>query len=141
MKRQKATELVLQVLERAVAGTWPANLATEIRVFGSYMRGALEPQDVDLAYKFKGFDDPRWRDHWHDKFFAGQDPMATVRKSLRGTSRGISLTLLEADGAGYEDIPNDAALAETGVVGRGRRAVGSHQARCFRRHFRETPHD
>jgi hypothetical protein len=105
MKRQKATELVQQVLARAVAGEWPANLVTEIKVFGSYMRGALEPADVDLAYKFDGRDDPRWQEHWHNKFFAGQDTMAAVRKSLRGTSRGISLTLLDGDGAGYEDIP------------------------------------
>lgn len=105
MKRQKATELVQQVLARAVAGEWPANLVTELKVFGSYMRGAVEPADVDIAYKFDGRDDPQWQSHWHDKFFAGQDTMAAVRKSLRGTSRGISLTLLDGDGAGYEDIP------------------------------------
>lgn len=105
MKRQKATELVQQMLARAVAGEWPANLVTEISVFGSYMRGALEPQDVDIAYKFDGREDPRWPSYWRNKFFAGQDAMAAVRKSLRGTSRGISLTLLDGGGAGYEDIP------------------------------------
>lgn len=105
MKRQKATELVQQVLARAVAGEWPANLVTEIKLFGSYMRGALEPADVDLAYSFDGRGDLRWQEHWHSKFFAGQDTMAAVRRSLRGTSRGISLTELDRDGAGYEDIP------------------------------------
>lgn len=105
MKRQKATELVGQMLARAVAGEWPANLVTEIKVFGSYMRGALEPADVDVAYKFNGVGDSRWERHFQDTFFAGKDTMAAVRKSLRGTSRGISLTLLDGDGAGYEDIP------------------------------------
>lgn len=105
MKRQKATELVQQMLHRAVAGEWPANLVTEIRVFGSYMRGALEPADVDIAYKFDWADDARWLRHFNDTFFAGKDTMAAARKSLRGTSRGISLTILNGDGEGYEDIP------------------------------------
>jgi hypothetical protein len=105
MKRQRATELVQQVLQRAVAGEWPANLVTEIRVFGSYMRGALEPADVDIAYKFDWADDARWERHFQDTFFAGKDTMAAARKSLRGTSRGISLTQIHGDGEGYEDIP------------------------------------
>lgn len=105
MKRQRATELIQQVLERAVAGEWPANLVTEIRVFGSYMRGALEPGDVDLAYKFNQRGDARWERHFQDTFFAGKDTMAAVRKSLRGTSRSVSLTILHNDGEGYEDIP------------------------------------
>lgn len=105
MKRQKATDLVQQMLARAVAGEWPANLVTEIKVFGSFMRGALEPADVDIAYKFNGGNDPRWERHFHDTFFDGKDTMAAVRKSLRGTSRGISLTILNGDGEGYEDIP------------------------------------
>lgn len=105
MKRQRATELVQQVLQRAVAGEWPANLVTEIRVFGSYMRGALEPGDVDIAYKFNWTGDERWNRHFQDTFFAGKDTMAAARKSLRGTSRGISLTILDGDGEGYEDIP------------------------------------
>lgn len=105
MKRVKATELVQQVLERAVAGEWPANLVTEIRVFGSYMRGALEPGDVDLAYKFNQRGDARWERHFQNTFFAGKDTMTVVRKSLRGTSRGVSLTILHGDGEGYEDIP------------------------------------
>lgn len=105
MKRQKATELVEQLLARAVAGEWPANLVTEIKVFGSYMRGALDPADVDIAYRFNGANDRRWERHFQDTFFAGKDTMAAVRKSLRGTSRGISLTILNGDGEGYEDIP------------------------------------
>lgn len=105
MKRARATELVQQMLQRAVAGEWPANLVTEIRVFGSFMRGALEPADVDIAYKFNHAGDERWDRHFQDTFFDGKDTMAAARKSLRGTSRGISLTLIDGDEEGYEDIP------------------------------------
>jgi hypothetical protein len=86
-----------------VEGEWPASLVTEIRVFGSYMRGALEPGDIDVAYEFNSAGDVRWDKHFQDTFFAGQDMMAAVRKSLRGSSRSISLTLL--NGQDYDDIP------------------------------------
>ena len=94
MKRQKATELIPQVLSRAIQGDWPASLVTEIRVFGSYMRGALEPGDVDLAYVMDGRGDKRWEQHFLDSLFGGADSQAVLRKSLRGSSRSVSLTQL-----------------------------------------------
>ena len=51
VKRDRAVELVEQVLARFEAGwdQWPINLLTEIYLFGSFARGALEPHDVDVA--------------------------------------------------------------------------------------------
>lgn len=103
MKRQKATELIYQVLSRAVQGGWPVHLVSEIRVFGSYMRGALEPGDVDLAYVMDGHDDRQWREHFVDTLLSGRDPQAVMRKSLRGSSRSVSLTLFEQ--GRYDDVP------------------------------------
>ncbi|KHL04101.1 hypothetical protein [Sinomonas humi] len=103
MKRQRATELIHQVLARANHGEWPASLVTEIRIFGSYMRGALEPGDVDLAYVMEGRGDKRWEQHFLDSIFRGGDSQAIVRKSLRGSSRSVSLTLFEE--GSYDEVP------------------------------------
>ncbi|WP_159043405.1 nucleotidyltransferase domain-containing protein [Streptomyces sp. NBRC 110028] len=49
MKRERATQLLTDMLGRLEASGWPLDLVDEVYVFGSYARGALEPADVDVV--------------------------------------------------------------------------------------------
>jgi hypothetical protein len=102
MQRAKATALLEGLLER-VAGEatddWPLGLVSSVDVFGSYMRGALEPGDVDIAVELNR-EDPQWRSHFLNSFSSGRDPYAVVRVALRGKKRGLSILCEPGDGHG-----------------------------------------
>lgn len=65
MEREKAAELVEMVLERLDKGkaTWPLSLASEVAVCGSFARGAVQPNDVDLSI-VRDHGDGRWVSHF-----------------------------------------------------------------------------
>jgi hypothetical protein len=90
MKRDRATQLIEDLLGRVVAGGWPLDLVTELRLFGSYARGALEPHDVDIDVEY--LPDKRWKDETLPLLLYGRDPMAPLRRALVGRSRGVALT-------------------------------------------------
>jgi hypothetical protein len=50
MRRDRANDLIRHVLRSfdAGQGDWPLSLVTEVYVFGSFARGAIDPHDVDL---------------------------------------------------------------------------------------------
>lgn len=49
MKRERATRMLADMITRLEDGAWPLGLVEEVYVFGSYARGALEPNDVDVV--------------------------------------------------------------------------------------------
>lgn len=59
MKRERALLLLENTLRALDEGQaeWPMSMVTELYVFGSFARGALEPHDVDIDVEFK----PDWR--------------------------------------------------------------------------------
>lgn len=101
MKRERATYLLEDLLERAVSDVWPACLVRSVYVFGSYMRGAVEPGDVDVAVDIDG--DDRWRRHFVSSVTRGGDPYLVVRQALRGRQRGISFVFERQHG--HDEIP------------------------------------
>ncbi|WP_413114448.1 nucleotidyltransferase domain-containing protein [Streptomyces sp. CY1] len=101
MKRERATQLLTDMLDRLEAGGWPLDLVDEVYVFGSYARGALEPADVDVVVEH-GTDDRLTAEFVHSLSY-GRDPSASMKRALKGRSRGIQLQLrqreyLEKDG-------------------------------------------
>lgn len=58
MKRERATRLLADMITRLEGGDWPLGLVEEVYVFGSYARGALEPNDVDVVIEHGT--DKRW---------------------------------------------------------------------------------
>lgn len=90
MKRDRATQLIEDLLGRVVAGGWPLDLVTELRLFGSYARGALEPHDVDIDVEY--VPDERWKGETLPLLLYGRDPTAPLRRALVGRSRGVALT-------------------------------------------------
>jgi hypothetical protein len=54
MRRQRAVALVEQFLREldAAQDEWPVRVVTEVYVFGSFARGAIEPGDVDIDVEY-----------------------------------------------------------------------------------------
>ncbi|HZN72702.1 MAG TPA: nucleotidyltransferase domain-containing protein [Micromonosporaceae bacterium] len=96
MKRQRATHLAEQLLERLAAGheEWPLSLITEVYVFGSYARGAAEPHDLDVDVEINRQDE-RWISHFVTCLSGGRDPYSLIRRALVGASRSYQF-LFEA---------------------------------------------
>jgi hypothetical protein len=96
VQRQRATLLAEQLLERLAAGreVWPLYLVTEVYVFGSYARGATDPNDLDLEVEI-GHDDERWISHFLGCLSSGGDPYGVIRRALVGGSRSCQF-LFEA---------------------------------------------
>lgn len=102
MRRDRATTLLEQLLERVVGAGWPIGLGNRVDVFGSYARGAVEPGDVDVAVYLDRGDD-RWTRHFIHCMSYGRDPHAVLRKALRGNARSVSILVDPAEG--YDDVP------------------------------------
>lgn len=103
MERDRATGLLKDLLGRASEGVgWPLELVESVLVFGSYVRGALEPGDVDVAVDINR-QHTRWADHMVNSISHGRDPYSIVRQALRGRKRGISI-LFERE-HGYDHVP------------------------------------
>ncbi|MFG2948416.1 hypothetical protein [Streptomyces adustus] len=103
MKRERATAVLLEMLDRLEEGAWPLNLVEEIHLFGSYIRGALEVGDVDIAVQHAS--DERWRRESLAAMFSGRDGYVGVRQALRGRRRGVSFQFQDCtalEGEGFE---------------------------------------
>lgn len=101
MKRERATTLLNDMLDRLEVGDWPLDLIDEILVFGSYARGALNPSDVDLVVEHRR--DDRLVSEFLHALSYGRDPSALMKRALNGSSRGLQIHFgerktLEAEG-------------------------------------------
>ncbi|MEV0281315.1 nucleotidyltransferase domain-containing protein [Streptomyces sp. NPDC050610] len=101
MKRERATTLLNDMLDRLEQGGWPLDLVDEILVFGSYARGALNPSDVDLVVEHRR--DDRLVSEFVHALSYGRDPSASMKRALKGNSRGLQIHFgerktLEAEG-------------------------------------------
>lgn len=88
MKRERATRLLDDMITRLEQGGWPLGLVDEVYVFGSYVRGALEPNDVDVVVEHGT--DKRWLGESLYASINGRDAYVGIRQALRGRTRGIS---------------------------------------------------
>jgi len=88
MKRERATQLLNDAITRLEHGDWPLTLIEELYVFGSYARGAPEPNDVDIVVQHTT--DRTWLDQSLDAFINGRDAYTQMKQGLRGRTRGIS---------------------------------------------------
>ncbi|MGW8356514.1 nucleotidyltransferase domain-containing protein [Streptomyces wedmorensis] len=88
MKRERATRLLADMITRLEGGGWPLGLVEEAYVFGSYARGALEPNDVDVVIEHGT--DKRWLGESLDASINGRNAYVGMRQALRGRTRGIS---------------------------------------------------
>lgn len=93
MKRERATMLLGEMLDRLDQGTWPLNLVEEVYLFGSYIRGAPEVGDIDVVVQHTT--DERWKQESLDALFNGSDSYVAMRQALRGRRRGISFQFQE----------------------------------------------
>ncbi|WP_405933645.1 nucleotidyltransferase domain-containing protein [Streptomyces sp. NBC_00827] len=95
MKRERATRLLDDMVTRLEQGDWPLVLVEEVYVFGSYARGALEPNDVDVVVQHGT--DKRWLGESLHASINGRDAYVGMRQALRGRTRGISFQFRERD--------------------------------------------
>jgi hypothetical protein len=83
-------EHVLRQLDQAQA-EWPLSLVTEVNVFGSFARGALEPHDVDIDVEFAV--DRRWAEHFADCVAYGRNPNSALKKKQADVPVPVMFTL------------------------------------------------
>ncbi len=103
MKRDRATSLLQQLLSNvATTEEWPASLVQTMWIFGSYARGAMTPNDVDVAVDHDRTD-LRWGKHFIHCLSYGRDPYSVLRQALVGRVRSVSL--LFDRGEGHDDVP------------------------------------
>ncbi|MFG2638749.1 nucleotidyltransferase domain-containing protein [Streptomyces sp. NPDC048362] len=88
MKRERATGLLQDMITRLEQGGWPLGLVDEVYVFGSYARGALEPNDVDVVIEHGT--DRRWLGESLDASINGRDSYVGMKQALRGRARRMS---------------------------------------------------
>ncbi|WP_159945460.1 MULTISPECIES: hypothetical protein [unclassified Nocardiopsis] len=93
MKRKRALELLEHLLRNldAQRDEWPLNLVTEVNVFGSFSRGALEPHDVDVDIEHEV--NREWAVAATDLYFRGRKTSSLFRQSLLQKKRGCELFL------------------------------------------------
>ena len=102
VKRERAVELVehvLRALDESPAA-WPLSLVTELYVFGSFARGALEPHDVDLEVEFES--DWQWSTHFADCLAYGRNPHSPMKRALTGGRRGCQFEFRYRDRVDFE---------------------------------------
>jgi hypothetical protein len=124
VKRERATTLLNDMLDRLEEGGWPLDLVDEILVFGSYTRGALNPSDVDLVVEHRR--DDRLTSEFVHALSYGRDPSASMKRALKGNSRGLQIHFgerktLEAEGLEPAPLwtrgePVDAARARLAAI-------------------------
>jgi len=124
VKRERATTLLNDMLDRLEEGGWPLDLVDEILVFGSYARGALNPSDVDMVVEHRR-DDRLTSEFLHSLSYGG-DPSASMKRALKGRSRGLQIHFgerktLEAEGFELtllwtRDEPVDAARTRLSAI-------------------------
>jgi hypothetical protein len=90
MKRERATELLEDLLRQARSTAWPAALVQAVYVFGSYQRGALQPGGLDVAVDIDVRDE-RWLAHYGYCTSYGYSPYSILRHALRGRTRSVAI--------------------------------------------------
>ncbi|MEU7489605.1 hypothetical protein [Streptomyces sp. NPDC042319] len=78
----------------------------EVLVFGSYARGALNPADVDVIVEHRT--DDRLTSEFVHALSYGRDPSASMKRALKGTSRGLQIHFRERktlEAEGFELTP------------------------------------
>ena len=102
VKRERAVDLVEHVLRALDEGRseWPLSLVTDLYVFGSFARGAIEPHDVDIDVEFKI--DDRWAVHFAGCLAYGRDPHSPMRRALTGGRRGCQFEFNFRDRADFD---------------------------------------
>jgi hypothetical protein len=103
MDRARALALTEDVFTRLVEyqDEWPLSLVSEVYVYGSFARGALQPADVDLDVEFDQSDD-RWIHTVISALSYGRDPRAEFRKMLVGRKRGVQFAFNEHADADHD---------------------------------------
>lgn len=88
MKRERAVALTENLLRNLNAGQdeWPLTLVTEVYVFGSFARGALDPHDLDINVEHAH--GRRWGIHCASCYSYGRDPYAIMKRPLTSGKRG-----------------------------------------------------
>jgi len=105
VKRERAALLVEHIL-RALDESqteWPLNLVTDLYVFGSFARGALEPHDVDIDIEFEP--DLEWGVHFAGCLSYGENPFSVFKRPLVGAKRGCQFQFNFRDRANFEMTP------------------------------------
>jgi predicted nucleotidyltransferase len=110
VKRERATRLLADMITRLEGGGWPLGLVEEVYVFGSYARGALEPNDVDVVIEHGT--DKRWLGESLDASINGRDSYVGMRQAMRGRTRGISFQFRGRSSLLDEGFEGVLALAE-----------------------------
>lgn len=102
MKRQRATELVEQLLGTLDRDPdeWPLKVVTELYVFGSYARGATDPNDLDIDVEVDRSDE-RYLAHFLGCLSEGRDPNSIIRRALVGASRSCQFLFEARDRADF----------------------------------------
>lgn len=95
MKRERATEMLHEMLDNLDAGSRPLDLVDEVYVFGSYARGALQPGDLDVAVVHRT--DTEFTEHVVGALLYGRDPMAGMKRALKGSKRGFQFQFNQND--------------------------------------------
>ncbi len=95
VKRERATEMLHEMLDNLDAGSRPLDLVDEVYVFGSYARGALQPGDLDVAVIHRT--DTEFTEHVVGALMYGRDPMAGMKRALKGSKRGFQFQFNQND--------------------------------------------
>jgi hypothetical protein len=81
--REKATAQLVALLERICSADGYVRCITEVRVFGSYARGALTVGDVDLNIEYDAKVDPDLDREMFDRLVSGRDWNTPLRQALK----------------------------------------------------------
>lgn len=95
MKRERATSLLVEMIDRLEVGAWPLGLVEEVYVFGSYVRGSLTPNDADVVVQHGT--DRKWLDESVYASSYGKDSYTSMKQGLRGNRPGVSFQFGERD--------------------------------------------
>src|ERR1022692_4407459 len=100
--RERAVELVEHVLLSLDEGgaECPLSLVTELYIFGSLARGAIEPHDVDIDVEFDI--DRRWAEHFAGCLAYGRNPHSPMKRALTSGRRGCQFQFNFRDHADFD---------------------------------------
>ncbi|MEJ8653760.1 hypothetical protein WKI65_38360 [Streptomyces sp. MS1.AVA.3] len=103
MKRERATTVLNEMLERLEQNAWPLNLITEIHIFGSYIRGAWRSV-ISTSWSSTPLTKTLRPSNPSMPSSAAVDGYVPMRQALRGNRRGISFQFQGRDSLQSEDI-------------------------------------
>ncbi|WP_433362329.1 hypothetical protein [Streptosporangium sp. CA-115845] len=105
MKRQRAIELVEQILRNldSYHDEWPFSLVTEVKIFGSFARGAMNPRDVDMDIEHQT--SREWATTSTSMRIQGRDPYSLFRRPLLEGRRGCEMFFNFQNEVDFEMMP------------------------------------